>query len=119
MVTHEVENGKMKCHRYWPDPTSNPPSAQLQYGDVTVTHLATVPHRQYVTRSFLVSCGGEQRTLKQFFYTCWPDHVWLAAWDAAALAMGGSSIGWAGLPLGDLDRACPSSPPTSWAFATP
>ncbi|EDQ89670.1 uncharacterized protein MONBRDRAFT_8034 [Monosiga brevicollis MX1] len=74
MVTHEVEKGRIKCHRYWPDPTSTPPTQTLSYGDVTVTHLRAEAHRHFVVRTFLVRCNSEERTVKQFAYTSWPDH---------------------------------------------
>eukprot|EP00045_Choanoeca_perplexa_P008109 m.74336 g.74336 ORF g.74336 m.74336 type:complete len:700 (+) comp14355_c0_seq1:179-2278(+) len=74
MVTHEVEKGRMKCHRYWPDPSSSPPTQFLTYGDVTVLHVSSVPHRHFLVRTFLVSKDGDERTIKQFAYTSWPDH---------------------------------------------
>ena len=74
MVTHEVEKGKMKCHRYWPDPTSSPPVKRMQYGQITVSHLQSVPHKHFVVRTFDISFGGEVRTIKHFAYTSWPDH---------------------------------------------
>lgn len=75
MVTHEVEKGRLKCHRYWPDPTSNPPTDRLDYGDVSVAHVSSQPHEHFVVRTFLVRQGAEERTIKQFAYTSWPDHV--------------------------------------------
>eukprot|EP00049_Salpingoeca_infusionum_P018772 m.358718 g.358718 ORF g.358718 m.358718 type:complete len:752 (+) comp18254_c0_seq1:637-2892(+) len=74
MVTHEIEKGRMKCHRYWPDPTSNPPITRLKYGDVIVSHLSSVPHKHFIVRTFLLQSGDESREVKQFFYTSWPDH---------------------------------------------
>jgi protein tyrosine phosphatase len=74
MVTHEVEKGKMKCHRYWPDPTSSPPVKRMQYGQITVSHLQSVPHKHFVVRTFDISFGDEVRTIKHFAYTSWPDH---------------------------------------------
>lgn len=74
MVTHEIEKGRMKCHRYWPDPTSSPPIKSMQYGLITVSHLSSVPHKHFVVRTFDVSCNGETRTVKHFAYTSWPDH---------------------------------------------
>lgn len=74
MVTHEVEGGRMKCHRYWPDPTSSPPVKTLQYGRVMVSHVSTVPHKHFVVRTFSVELDGASRTVKQFAYTSWPDH---------------------------------------------
>jgi protein tyrosine phosphatase len=74
MVTHEVEKGRVKCHRYWPDPTSTPPVKKLQYGDIYVTHISSVPHKHFVVRTFEVFHNGETRRVKQYGYTAWPDH---------------------------------------------
>ena len=66
----------VQCHRYWPDPTSNPPTQALTYGDVKVLHVSTVPHRHFLIRTFVVQRVDEEpRTVKQFAYTSWPDHV--------------------------------------------
>lgn len=64
----------MKCHRYWPDPTSSPPVTTQQYGNIVVRHVSSVPHKHFIVRSFVVSQDGEERNLKQFAYTSWPDH---------------------------------------------
>jgi protein-tyrosine phosphatase len=64
----------MKCHRYWPDPTSSPPAKKAQYGSVFVTHKSSVPHKHFIVRTFEVEFEGEVRELKQFAYTSWPDH---------------------------------------------
>lgn len=75
MVTHEVEGGRMKCHRYWPDPTSSPPVQSLQYGNIIVTHLSSIPHKHFVVRTFTIASGSSApRNVKQFSYTSWPDH---------------------------------------------
>eukprot|EP00040_Diaphanoeca_grandis_P017719 m.92899 g.92899 ORF g.92899 m.92899 type:complete len:978 (-) comp26581_c0_seq2:163-3096(-) len=74
MVTHEVEKGRMKCHRYWPDPTSNPPSKEMEYGSVRVVHVMTQEHDHFYSRTFDVIYNGEKRTVKQFAYLSWPDH---------------------------------------------
>jgi len=54
MVTHEVEQGRMKCHRYWPDPTSSPPVNKLNYGQIMVYHEVSVQHRHFIVRKFRV-----------------------------------------------------------------
>ena len=74
MVTHEVEGGRMKCHRYWPDPTSSPPVIKQQYGSIIVTHIKSIPHKHFVLRQFEVEFQGQKRRIKQFAYTSWPDH---------------------------------------------
>lgn len=74
MVTHEIEKNRLKCHRYWPDPTSTPPVKKLQYGSIFVTHISSVPHKNFTVRTFDVEQAGEVRRIKQFAYTAWPDH---------------------------------------------
>lgn len=74
MVTHEIEKNRLKCHRYWPDPTSTPPVKKLQYGSIFVTHISSVPHKNFTVRTFDVEQAGEIRRVKQFAYTAWPDH---------------------------------------------
>jgi protein tyrosine phosphatase len=74
MVTHEIEGNKLKCHRYWPDPTSTPSVKKLQYGSIFVTHLNSIPHKNFTVRTFEVFFNGETRQIKQFAYTAWPDH---------------------------------------------
>lgn len=76
MVTHEVERGRMKCHRYWPDPTSFPPMLVLEYGEITVSHISTIPHKHYVLRAFDITRRGQEvtRRVSQFAFTSWPDH---------------------------------------------
>nr|BAJ52645.1 protein tyrosine phosphatase [Monosiga ovata] len=74
MVTHEIEGGRMKCHRYWPDPTSSPPQKRQEYGEIAVTHVLSEQHKSYIMREFTVEYNGETRQLKQFACLTWPDH---------------------------------------------
>eukprot|EP00051_Salpingoeca_urceolata_P015074 m.193082 g.193082 ORF g.193082 m.193082 type:complete len:465 (-) comp18282_c1_seq1:42-1436(-) len=74
MVTNEMEKGRVKCHRYWPDPTSEPPVQENQYGDCTVRHITTEEYEHFKIRCFEISCGGEKRSVRQFAFTAWPDH---------------------------------------------
>lgn len=79
MVTNEVEGGKMKCHRYWPDsPAEVEQGGQnpKRFGAFTITHTAEEVLPNYVTRTFSVKEDktGKTRTLKHFLYTAWPDH---------------------------------------------
>jgi protein tyrosine phosphatase len=74
MVTHEMEGGKLKCHRYWPDPTSNPPLSKQNYGSIVVEYVSTEQHSFYAVRKFLVKYGSEVRELTHFYYQAWPDH---------------------------------------------
>ncbi len=103
-VTREVEADKLKCHRYWPDPSSEPPVRSEKYGFIQVTHVETVIRTFYSVRSFKVCAmsssdvdpclsgsprlvpltpvfageqmkrGSETRDVHQFAYEAWPDH---------------------------------------------
>ena len=73
-VTREVEKGVLKCHRYWPDPSSEPPQKMVLIGQVEVEHLSTQATDTYVVRKFRLRKGGDQLTVQQFSYEVWPDH---------------------------------------------
>ncbi len=55
MVTLELEGGKMKCHRYWPDPSSCPPIKRGQYGAIDVAYVDSTVHKNFIVRTFDVS----------------------------------------------------------------
>ena len=74
MVTHEMEGGKLKCHRYWPDPTSTPPVMKQQYGAIHVEYVSTEQHATYAVRKFNVYFQDDIRELTHFYYQAWPDH---------------------------------------------
>jgi protein-tyrosine phosphatase len=70
MVTNEIENNKLKCHRYWPSqekPTET-------YGMVTVRLEEEEPHSTYIVRRFTLTVGKESQLVTHFQYTVWPDH---------------------------------------------
>lgn len=74
MVTRTIESGRMKCHRYWPDPTEGG-SSVLKVGGITVTYLGQdnqVP--TYTIRCFLIQEEGVSWQLRQYAYNAWPDH---------------------------------------------
>ncbi|EGD80727.1 hypothetical protein PTSG_01317 [Salpingoeca rosetta] len=75
MVTNEVENGKLKCHRYWPEPMQGT-SAAIQCGGFEVTFVGQDVLPTFVLRTFSVkqASNGETREVVQFAYTGWPDH---------------------------------------------
>ena len=79
MVTNEVEGGKMKCHRYWPDsPEEVAQGGQnpKQYGGFTVTAVSEDVLPNYITRSFELkdNRSGQVRKITHYLYTAWPDH---------------------------------------------
>lgn len=73
-VTREVEKGVLKCHRYWPDPTSEPPQKMVLIGQIEVEHMSTITKDTYVVRKFKLQKGGDQLIVQQFSYEVWPDH---------------------------------------------
>ena len=74
MVTNEFEGGKLKCHRYWPDPTSTPPTTRQQYGPIIVEYVSLAQFPNYSVRKFNISDGSSTRELIHFYYHSWPDH---------------------------------------------
>uniref|UniRef100_A0A8C4VYV8 Protein tyrosine phosphatase non-receptor type 20 n=1 Tax=Gopherus evgoodei TaxID=1825980 RepID=A0A8C4VYV8_9SAUR len=60
MMTKEVELGKVKCHRYWPEP----PQHSLDF--ITPTMKLTSVVALFQT--------GERRFVKHLQFTTWPDH---------------------------------------------
>jgi protein tyrosine phosphatase len=71
-VTREVEGGTLKCHRYWPDPTSEPPQKVVLLGEVSVEYLDSVETEISVTRRFQLAKGGKTLMVTQFSYEAWP-----------------------------------------------
>lgn len=71
MTTKEVERGKNKCVKYWPDEGQS-----KEFGKVTVKTLVESPTVDYILREFLLSKEGESDSRKLFHYhfTAWPDH---------------------------------------------
>jgi protein tyrosine phosphatase len=74
MTTKEVEGGNLKCHRYWPDPTSSPPKKVLLFDDVKVQFVSAESHRDALVRTFNVIKGAESHAVTQICYLSWPDH---------------------------------------------
>ncbi|CAB3989657.1 receptor-type tyrosine- phosphatase F-like [Paramuricea clavata] len=67
MLTTLKEMGKTKCEKYWPEESG-------MYGDIKVTSTKTKTFADYVTRTFIVEKGGEQRGVQQFHFMSWPDY---------------------------------------------
>ena len=75
MTTQEWEDGRQKCDRYWPDPTSTPAEKVKNFGlGLSVHHLETTHYEYWVTRTFKIKYTGWQREVTQICYTAWPDH---------------------------------------------
>jgi protein tyrosine phosphatase len=74
MTTKEVEGGSLKCHRYWPDPTSAPPKKSLTFDDLKVQFVSAENQREALVRTFHVTKGDVQHIVTQICYLSWPDH---------------------------------------------
>lgn len=70
MTTKEIERGKKKCEKYWPDPQQN-----REWGPARVTCLSETSTADYTLREFLLSWRGqEERKIFQYHFQVWPDH---------------------------------------------
>uniref|UniRef100_A0AAY4D8W1 protein-tyrosine-phosphatase n=1 Tax=Denticeps clupeoides TaxID=299321 RepID=A0AAY4D8W1_9TELE len=71
MVTNCTEAGKVKCEQYWPGDF-----APRQYGGLRVTVLSEQKETDWTLREFEVQneTTSEQRVVKHFHFTSWPDH---------------------------------------------
>ncbi|XP_054454958.1 receptor-type tyrosine-protein phosphatase H-like isoform X2 [Anoplopoma fimbria] len=71
MVTNCTEGGRTKCELYWPA-NSNPCS----YGGLLVTIRSEQQEANWTLREFRVKHrnNSEERTVKHFHFTAWPDH---------------------------------------------
>ncbi|EGD76245.1 tyrosine-protein phosphatase corkscrew [Salpingoeca rosetta] len=71
MVTKEVERGRHKCTRYWPDNAGD----SADYGGFRVLMQAEEDRGPFIIRTLVVQKGSDPaRTVYQYHYTNWPDH---------------------------------------------
>jgi protein tyrosine phosphatase len=70
MLTKEVENGRVKCNRYWPD------TASQVFDNFKVTNSNTDRSTDLIKRTLIVEETQSQVTRKimHFQYVGWPDH---------------------------------------------
>ncbi|XP_008281523.1 receptor-type tyrosine-protein phosphatase H isoform X3 [Stegastes partitus] len=71
MVTNCIESGKVKCEQYWPAD-----SKPRLYGELSVTMRSEQQELNWALREFSVkrSNTSEERSVKHFHFTAWPDH---------------------------------------------
>nr|BAJ52652.1 protein tyrosine phosphatase [Monosiga ovata] len=70
MLTGLLEQGKVKCERYWPA-HDDPP---MTFAGITVTNTGVKSYPGYAVSNLKVASGHESYHLYHFFYTGWPDH---------------------------------------------
>uniref|UniRef100_A0AAY4CLN3 protein-tyrosine-phosphatase n=1 Tax=Denticeps clupeoides TaxID=299321 RepID=A0AAY4CLN3_9TELE len=71
MLTTQVERGRVKCHQYWPNP-----STSSTYGNFQVTCLSEEGNSAYTVREMTLTNieTNEERQITQIQYMAWPDH---------------------------------------------
>ncbi|PRP85744.1 hypothetical protein PROFUN_06338 [Planoprotostelium fungivorum] len=76
MLTKINENGRVKCHRYYPEKLDG--DNVFQFGDLRVQLLSQSEdqHASTVTRTYLLThtITDEERTVTHYQYLGWPDH---------------------------------------------
>lgn len=73
MLTNEMENGKEKCHRYFPDDEVN--STYVQFEQYRITKKFVEKSATTISRGLTVKHipSGEERQITQMQYVDWPD----------------------------------------------
>ncbi|XP_030044493.1 tyrosine-protein phosphatase non-receptor type 13 [Microcaecilia unicolor] len=73
MMTQEVEGGKIKCQRYWPDESDRPKMIDSQ---LQLTLMKTHQLESFIVRMLMLSNiqTGELRHIIHLNFTAWPDH---------------------------------------------
>ena len=73
MTTKEVEKGKPKCQKYWPDLNGTD-----SFGAFTVKTISEETHHDYILREFLLSkstnAKDQERKIFHYHFHAWPDH---------------------------------------------
>ncbi|XP_035779595.1 tyrosine-protein phosphatase non-receptor type 11-like isoform X2 [Anopheles albimanus] len=70
MTTKEMERGKKKCEKYWPDPHQS-----KEWGHARVRCLIETSTADYTLREFFLSWRGQdERKIYQYHFQVWPDH---------------------------------------------
>lgn len=68
MLTRCYEKGREKCDQYWPLDTD-----PLYYGDIKVQMLNNAHYPDWIVTELMVWRGNEQRMIRHFHFTTWPD----------------------------------------------
>jgi len=71
MLTTVVEQGRSKCHQYWPATGATQTHC---HGALAVKCGAETRRDGYTVRALTLTVGAESRRVTQLQYTAWPDH---------------------------------------------
>ncbi|KAB0797154.1 hypothetical protein PPYR_08148 [Photinus pyralis] len=69
MTTKEIERGKNKCARYWPEPNTS-----KDFGKMSIKNVAESSTAHYTLREFLAKLNKVERKVFQYHFQAWPDH---------------------------------------------
>ncbi|XP_061076485.1 tyrosine-protein phosphatase non-receptor type 11-like [Conger conger] len=72
MTTKEMERGRNKCVRYWPDVDGT-----KEFGALCVRSIVERPAQDYILRELEISCLDREeppRAIWHYQYLSWPDH---------------------------------------------
>lgn len=70
MTTKELERGKQKCAKYWPDQGQS-----KEWGHAKLTCISENSTNDYTLREFLFSWRNrDERHIYQYHFQVWPDH---------------------------------------------
>ncbi|KAM7169368.1 FERM and PDZ domain-containing protein 2 [Macrochelys suwanniensis] len=72
MMTKEVELGKVKCHRYWPEPPQD--SLDLSEFHLRLDNYQILEYFIIRIIEIINKQTGERRFVKHLQFTTWPDH---------------------------------------------
>ncbi|XP_043938789.1 tyrosine-protein phosphatase non-receptor type 5 isoform X2 [Protopterus annectens] len=65
MITN-IEEKNEKCTEYWPEET-------VTYEEMQIIVTQVIEEDDYILRLITLKCGDEERRLKHYWYTSWPD----------------------------------------------
>ncbi|XP_040569393.2 LOW QUALITY PROTEIN: tyrosine-protein phosphatase non-receptor type 4-like [Lepeophtheirus salmonis] len=72
MLTTIVEQGRVKCHKYWPDLDEK---MEFESTGLVIKCIGEKKHDNFAFRDFtLINKEGEERSISQMAYLSWPDH---------------------------------------------
>lgn len=69
MTTKEVERGKTKCARYWPEENQT-----KEVGKIVLKCVSDSVRTDYTLREFVATKDDEKRRIYQYHFQAWPDH---------------------------------------------
>jgi len=69
MTTKELERGKSKCARYWPEENQ-----VKEFGKIVLKCVSDSVRADYTLREFVATKDSEERLIYQYHFQAWPDH---------------------------------------------